>query len=245
MDLEKFTGHSNEYLKYRHAYPDEFITYLYEEVGVSESSSIADIGSGTGKLSKQLLLQGSKVYCVEPNQHMRETAEKELGNFLDFISISGTAEDTTLPDSSVDFITVGTAFHWFDEERFKKECQRILKPKGKVILVWNGRPVNRTTVWKDHESLEMFVINFDGTSGGKEEHPELFSSFFRDSNFDYRVFKEKVTYHKDHFIGRVATTFHHLTDDKYIDELGKLFDDHSENGFLSITLLARCIIGEV
>lgn len=236
MDIEKYTFNAEKYFKYRTEYSKEFIDYLYENVGLSKSSIIADIGSGTGKLSKQLLLNGSYVYCVEPNHDMRRVAQNDLSKFSNFISIDGTAENTTLLNSSVDFITVGTAFHWFDMEQFKKECQRILKPNGKVILVWISRPVNRN---------ENFEINYNGFSGGKEEKPELISPFFKNKKYEYKAFEGKVTYDKDTFIGRALSTFDKLTDAKHVEELSNLFDIHKVNETVTITLYSRSFVGEV
>jgi ubiquinone/menaquinone biosynthesis C-methylase UbiE len=236
LDIEKYTLNAEKYLEYRTEYPKEFIDYLYENVGLSKNSIIADIGSGTGKLSKQLLLNGSYVYCVEPNHDMRRVAEKDLSKFSNFKSISGTAENTTLQNSSVDFITVGTAFHWFDMEQFKKECQRILGPNGKVILVWISRPVNRN---------EKFEINYNGYSGGKEEKPELISPFFQNKNFEYKIFQEKAAYDKAAFMGRALSTFDKLKDSKYIEELSNLFDNHMVNETITITLYTRSFVGEI
>jgi ubiquinone/menaquinone biosynthesis C-methylase UbiE len=167
---------------------------------------------------------------------MRKLAEKDLSKFSNFVSVNGTAEDTTLQNSSIDFITVGTAFHWFDMEQFKKECQRILRPNGKVILVWISRPVNRNI---------YFEINFSGLSGGKEETPELISPFFKNSKFEYKIFQETSSYTKDTFIGRALSTFDKLTDAKYIDELSNLFDSHKVNETITITLYTRSMVGEV
>jgi tRNA A58 N-methylase Trm61 len=89
-------GNAKEYVKSKNDYyPHEFIRYLYEQVGITKGSSIADIGSGTGKLSNQLLLQGNKVYWVEPYHAMRKTAEKNLLEFQNYVSINGTAEHTS------------------------------------------------------------------------------------------------------------------------------------------------------
>ncbi|QSX06681.1 class I SAM-dependent methyltransferase [Sedimentibacter sp. zth1] len=236
MDIGKYTLNAKKYIKYRTEYPKELIDYLYKSVGLSKKSIIADIGSGTGKLSKHLLLSGSYVCCVEPNDDMRRVAEIDLSKFSNFMSINGTAENTTLQDSSVDFITVGTAFHWFDMEKFRKECCRILKPNGKVILVWISRPVNRK---------ESFEINYNGLSGGKEEEPELISSFFKNKKYEYKIFEEKSVYDKDTFIGRALSTFDKLADAKYVDELSTLFDNHKVNETVTINLYTRCIIGEV
>ena len=146
------------------------------------------------------------------------------------------AENTTIKNASIDFITVGTAFHWFDMEQFKKECQRILRPNGKVVLVWISRPVNRN---------ENFEINYYGSSGGKEENPELISPFFRNKNFEYKSFKEKAVYDKASFIGRALSTYDKFTDKKYIKELSDLFDNNKINESVTVTLYTRCYTGEV
>src|SRR5690606_27320031 len=86
---------------------------------------------------RQLLEMGVKVFAVEPNADMRRIAERELGKMEDFVSVPATAEDTTLSEKSVDFVFAASAFHWFDPLSFRAECQRILKPGGRVFLIWN------------------------------------------------------------------------------------------------------------
>lgn len=236
MNIDKYAFNGEKYLKYRTEYPKKLVEYLYEEIGLSKSSVIADVGSGTGKLSKQLLLKGSYVYCIEPNDDMRRVAKIDLSKYDNCAFIKGTAEMTNLQDLSVDFITVGTAFHWFDMEAFKKECSRILKPNGKVILVWISRPVNRK---------KNFEINYNGLSGGKEEKPELLAHFFKNNKFEYKVFEEKVNYDKSMFIGRALSTYDKLIDEKYVNELSELFDKYKMNETITLTLYTRCILGEI
>ena len=142
MNETKFDGMGKIYDKFRPTYPQTFIKYLRSDVGVCKKSTVADIGSGTGILTRQLLEICKNVIAVEPNSDMRVVAEKNLNNFVNFTSVNGTAENTTLGSKSVDFITVAQAFHWFDRMKFKAECNRILIPKGKVILVWNRRDDN-------------------------------------------------------------------------------------------------------
>lgn len=82
---------------------------------------------------------GYKVYAVEPNDDMRKKAEEKLSDNKSFISVNGSSSDTTLHDGSVDNITAAQAFHWFDPISFAAECKRILKPGGRVIIVYNSR----------------------------------------------------------------------------------------------------------
>lgn len=108
---ERFTSRVDSYLKYRPSYPKEAIDHLYDVVGLRANSNIADIGSGTGIISKLLLERGSDVIGVEPNQGMREAAEQMLISSPKFQSIAGSAESTGLPDQSVEFIVCAQAFH--------------------------------------------------------------------------------------------------------------------------------------
>ena len=95
---------------------------------------MADIGSECGIFSHQLLESGLHVIGVEPNDDMRKMAEQSLKLYSRFQSIKATAENTTLKENSVDLVTVAQAFHWFDKEAFKIECQRILKQKQMLHL---------------------------------------------------------------------------------------------------------------
>ena len=139
MNEERFSSRAETYAQYRPTYADGFMEYLYTEVGLNAGSVIADIGSGTGILADLLLRRGGTVYGVEPNDDMRRIAEDDLARHGSFVSVNATAEMTSLPEASVDFITVAQAFHWFDRQKFRAECRRLLRPGGKVILVWNRK----------------------------------------------------------------------------------------------------------
>ena len=136
---KKFDGRAKDYTASRPGYAGGLIDCLFEKYGITEASVIADIGSGTGKFAKHLLKRGCEVYCVEPNEDMRHTAERELIQFEKFRSVQGNAENTTLGSGGVDYITTAQAFHWFDVDKFKKECSRIIRNNGKVFLLWNVR----------------------------------------------------------------------------------------------------------
>ena len=125
-NTNKFNQKANAYTIGRPTYSNAFIDMLYSKQGFNSQSIIADIGSGTGILSKQLLDKGSIVYAVEPNNDMRINAENQLKSFKNFYSVSGTAEHTTLENNSVDFITVAQAFHWFDTKLLRKTEEYFL-----------------------------------------------------------------------------------------------------------------------
>jgi SAM-dependent methyltransferase len=152
---KRFSNRVENYVKYRPAYPPEIIGLLKAECGFTPASVIADMGSGTGILSEMFLHQGNRVFGVEPNREMRVAGEKLLAEYSKFSSIDATAEATTLVNSSIDFITAGQAFHWFDRESCRAEFARILKPEGWVALVWNGFRVETSPLNNAYQELVL------------------------------------------------------------------------------------------
>src|ERR1051325_4981975 len=95
------------YVRYRPSYSKEILHFLISSCGLSPASVVADIGSGTGFLAKLFLEYECNVFGVEPNPEMREAGERLLASYPKFRSVSGSAEATTLADSSVDFVAAG------------------------------------------------------------------------------------------------------------------------------------------
>src|SRR4029079_16259118 len=94
--VERFSSRVGNYITFRPGYPAEIVDFLKHECGLTRRSIIADIGSGTGKLTEILVNNGNVVFAVEPNPGMRAAAEEFLGNYQNFRSVEGTAEETTL-----------------------------------------------------------------------------------------------------------------------------------------------------
>src|SRR6185503_14622996 len=151
--VDRFSSRVENYAKFRPGYPAGLLDVLKADCGLTAESIIADIGSGTGLLSEVFLKNGNVVLGIEPNELMRAKAEALLKSFANFRSVAATAENSTLPDGSVDFITAGQAFHWFDQAVAKREFKRILKPDGWVVLVWNARRLDETAFLRDYEGL--------------------------------------------------------------------------------------------
>ncbi len=125
---------------YRPRYPEGVLRKLGSEIDFDARAVVADVGSGTGILSKLFLDNGNRVYCVEPNKEMRRVAEEDLSAYRPrFVSVDATAEATGLDDGSVDLVTVGQALHWFDFANARKEFQRILKRTGHLLVIYNWR----------------------------------------------------------------------------------------------------------
>lgn len=120
------------YERGRPSYPPEAIDWLLP----NGARDVLDLGAGTGKLTVRLVERGLDVIAVDPIPDMLEVLRNSLP---DTPALLGTAEEIPLPDDSVDSVVVAQAWHWFDPERAIKEVARILRPGGRVGLVWNVR----------------------------------------------------------------------------------------------------------
>jgi SAM-dependent methyltransferase len=149
---ERFSDRVADYVRYRPGYPPELLECLRRNCVLRPQWVVADVGSGTGLLAKVFLENGNRVFGVEPNAAMRAAGDEFLRGFDQFTSQEGRAEATGLPVHSVNLITAGQAFHWFDRQRTRTEFERILKPGGWVVLVWNER-LTSTPFLADYEQL--------------------------------------------------------------------------------------------
>lgn len=172
----RFSSRAENYLKYRPRYPGEIINFLKKENVLNKKSIVADIGSGTGFSSELFLRNGNTVHGVEPNKEMREAGEKYLSGYKNFISINGSAENTTLKSDSIDVITAGQAFHWFNFSKARDEFRRIAKPGGYLILIWNVRRFTDAGFGTDYERM---LIEF-GTDYKEVEHKTITKSDYDD-----------------------------------------------------------------
>ena len=201
---ERFTSRVETYAKFRPGYPPDVIELLRSECGLTPDTIVADIGSGTGILSELLLKNGNEVLGVEPNNAMRETAEHLLRNYPGFKSVRGSAEATTLPDQSVELITAGQAFHWFDGAAARREFARILKPQGYVALIWNDRRLDSTPFLRGYEAL----LRKYGTDYAKvqEFNPRnQIADFFAPQTFQLKEFPNRQAFDFEGFKGRVMS----------------------------------------
>jgi SAM-dependent methyltransferase len=124
------------YERGRPGYPPEAVAELVRMLAIGRGAAVLDLAAGSGKLTRQLLPAGAGLAAVEPSPAMRERLAAAAPGVR---VLEGTAEAIPLPDGSLDAVTVGQAFHWFDGPRAVAELQRVLRPGGRVGLVWNVR----------------------------------------------------------------------------------------------------------
>lgn len=226
----KFTGKGAVYAAARPRYAEGLFAYLADEAGLASGALVADVGSGTGIFSEQLLDAGFRVIGVEPNSDMREQAERALGGRQGHRSVCGTADATGLPDASVDCVTAAQAFHWFDVDAFKRECRRILKPGGIVAIVYNMRDTESPYMQAFAELTRRFHPAFKGFSNGLDE-AEL-PAFFN-GRCEVRWWENPQLLTREAFITRALSSSRTPREGdasypQYLEELDALFDRFAE-----------------
>ncbi len=236
--VERFSNRVDNYVKYRPDYPREIIALLAENCGLTSESVIADVGCGTGISSRMFLENGNIVRGVEPNAAMRAAAEKYLAQYPNFQIVDGTSDQTTLPASSVDLVVAAQAFHWFDSQKTRTEFLRILKPGGRIVLIWNERQLDTTPFLIDYEAFLLKYAD-DYTSVRHENiDGEKLGAFFR-SDYGCATFQNVQVFDFDGLKGRMlsASYMPNIADPSYtamIDELLDVFAKHAENGKIKV-----------
>lgn len=122
------------YERGRPMYPFAAVRRLVREVRIKPESAVLDLGAGTGKLTRLLAQLGADVAAVEPVDAMRQRLVETIPGVK---ALAGTAEAIPLDDESMDAVTVGQAFHWFDGDAALAEIHRVLRPGQRLGLIWN------------------------------------------------------------------------------------------------------------
>lgn len=149
----------------RPGYPAEAVAWLTEGV----DGPVLDLGAGTGKLTAALVASGHAVTAVDPSPEMlRVLAERVPG----VEALLGTAESLPLPDASVDLVTVAQAWHWVDRDVAIPEVARVLRPGGRLGLLWNDRDEGVEWVRELGE-----LMGAGEASSGEDEEPALAPPF--------------------------------------------------------------------
>jgi len=247
---QRFTGRVESYVRYRPSYPHVVLDLLKTECSLTSASIVADVGSGTGILSTLFLQNGNRVFGVEPNPEMRAAAEELLRDQPRFASVAGTAEDTTLPDDSVDFVVAGQAFHWFDVERARAEFGRILKPGGWVALIWNLRRKDATPFLAAYEEL----LGLHRTDRGEVEiwrqDADMAEALFDPGSFQRATFDNEQVLDLDGLKGRLLSVSYvpargEPGSEAMLREAERIFDEHQKDGTVTIEYDTRVYYGRL
>lgn len=240
---QRFSTRVDNYVRYRPTYPPEVIELIRKECGLTSEAVVADVASGTGIFTRLLLENGDRVYGVEPNPDMRRAGEQFLAAYPKFTSIDGTAEATTLPDRSIDFVTAVQAAHWFKLAEARREFIRILKPGGWTFLIWNERDVVSNALLREYEQM-LLTYSIDYKEVRHERTSAVIDTFFAPSPFHSRTFN--ISQHLDYegLRGRTFSASYtpppgHPNHQPMLRELQRLFDAHQAGGKVSLDYATR------
>jgi len=246
----RFSSRVDNYIRYRPGYPPEVLETVKRECGLSSACIIADVGSGTGLLSRIFLENGNRVFGVEPNPEMREAGERVLRNYPQFTSIAGTAEATTLPACSIDLVTAAQAAHWFDSGKARQEFVRILKPGGWAVLIWNERKTDSTPFLTAYENL-LLTYGTDYSEVRHERTTSEIDAFFAPpARFRSKVFENRQDFDYEALEGRLLSSSYtpQACDARYapmVKELRQLFDQHQKDGLVGFEYNTRMYYGQL
>src|SRR5713101_7875000 len=245
----RFSDRVEDYVRYRPGYPPEVRELLRVECGLRPAHAVADIASGTGAFTRLLLENGNRVFAVEPNAGMRDAGSRLLHSFTQLASVAGTAEDTTLPSCSVDFVTAAQAAHWFDRRRARAEFVRILKPGGWCVLIWNERRTEATPFLREYERL-LLTYGTDYKEVRHERTTANIDIFFTPSRFKSRVFEMRQEFDYAGLQGRLLSSSYtpqegHAKYAPMVQELRRIFDVYQVHGRVGLEYDTRVYYGQL
>lgn len=220
---------------------------------------VADVGSGTGRIAIDLLENKNVVYAIDPDANMRNICENKCGQYKNFISINGTDLDMNIPNHSVDYVLVSQSYHRFNSFLFKKECERVLKDKNNVIIIWYRVDFNNpiyaemlTSIKNNYSDYET-RYETDELSGAKIEEKAnnvaAINFFNGNSNMDSILSKASldleefltfglslVIFPITHKLNNVSEVLKQKSFKKtnYIDDLKLIFNKYAKNNMIEL-----------
>lgn len=248
---ERFSGKVDSYVRYRPSYPPAVLELLRTEAGLSPESVIADVGSGTGKLSILFLENGNTVYGVEPNDQMRAAGERLLADFPNFVSVAATAEATGLTEESIDFVVAGQAFHWFEPATARREFDRILRSGCHVVLIWNDWSRSSSLVNQAYLAmLEKFSLEFAQTQHSHASGEDAVSRFFAPGRPSQHHFDNHQDYTFEGIRGRLLSASYapppeHPNFAPMIERLKSIFEAYQVDGRLRFEYDTMVFLGRL
>lgn len=250
IPTQRFSGHVEDYIKYRPSYPHELIDLFCKRLYLRREQSVVDVGSGTGILSRPFLDRGHTVIGVEPNVEMANAAKVLLAGYSKFHSVRATAEATGLKERTADIIVAGQAFHWFDVGATRNEFSRIVKPGGTVVLIWNIRLLNRTPFMRAYEAfLHCWGTDYEEVSV-HYANPDSLEKFFGPAGYECNSSANHQTFDLRGLQGRLLSCsyipgFSHPDFEPMMGALSELFETHQQDASIRFEYETRLFFGPV
>ncbi|GAC1430960.1 MAG: class I SAM-dependent methyltransferase [Terriglobales bacterium] len=247
--VQRFSSRVENYVRYRPGYPKQVLGLLQSECGLAKDSIVAEIAFGTGIFTRLLLENGHRVVGVEPNRDMRAAGEEFLSHYSGFTSVEGTAEATTLADSSVNLVIAAQAGHWFDPVEARPEFMRILKPGGYTVLLWNDRRADSTEFQCEYEQL-LRTYGTDYEEVRQRGMTLAILGIFANSPLKTREFEYKQTFDYAGLEGRLLSSSYapqegHPSYVPMLRELRRIFEKYQAAGQVSFEYDTRVHYGQL
>ena len=246
----RFSDRVQDYVRWRPGYPPEVLEALRTDLGLEPAHVVADVGSGTGLLSRLFVENGNVVYGVEPNREMAAVAEADLGGTGRFHSVDGRAEATSLGNGSVDLVTAGQAFHWFKVPESRAEFRRILRPGGGVALVWNLRRLDSTPFLRDYEAfLDRWSNDYEEVSA-QYAREESLRGLFGETGWTERRFDSAQHFDFEGLRGRLLSSSYTPKEgdprrEAMLAALPAVFEPHARDGRVAFEYDTRVFLGRL
>jgi SAM-dependent methyltransferase len=246
---QRFSNRVEDYARFRPAYPPEVLDTMRRECGLGSESVIADVGCGTGILSRLLCDAGHRVYGVEPNASMLEAARRSLRDCEGFVPVLGKAEATTLKAGLANIVTAAQAFHWFEPRATRREFARILKPGGWVVLLWNERRMDATPFMTAYEQLLVrFSVDYHKVKPlwNKNSLPEFFGA----GGYKKAAFENSQVFNREGLTGRILSASYmphrgHPDFPPMLGAIDNLFDEYQKGGSVKLEQETRMFWGQL
>ena len=239
---EKFTGRAKSYSRNRPSYPDKILTDMCRITGMDKTWIVADMGSGTGKLAILFAENGNPVKCIEPNPDMRSELKRVFSGRGKVEIFDGTAEQSTLMNSSVDIVVCGQSFHWFRPDEVAIEFRRILR-KGWVALIWNDR-VDDDPFTSSYENIVRRYSPDYHRTGSLSMDEKTIKDFFQDG-YELLTYPNSQKIDLEGMIGRYQSASYAISKSNpefknLLNEFRDLFNRYQEDG--SVFMLYRTLM---
>ncbi len=227
----RFSDRAADYANYRPSYPAPAIDSILEGLDNPSGLIAADIGAGTGISSRLLAERGVRVLAIEPNTQMIQAAlPHPLVEFH-----NGTAENTNLPNASVDLVVCFQSFHWFDTQPTLLEFRRILKPTGRLAVVWNDRDRSDEFTQSYTRLVQIASNNHPAESRLVSVDPLLASPLFPNARCHTFAYRQELD--KDSLISRAMSVSYippsGLAQQQLVSDLKELYNRScDENGLV-------------
>ena len=231
-----FGNAATDYERYRATYPSELFDRLKAAGVETENRRVLDLGTGTGFLARELRQRGSSVIGVDLDRELLAVARRASREGADRTAyIRAKAEQIPIRENSVDLVTAGQCWHWFDRDQVCSEVQRVITSGGTVVIThFDWQPRNRNVV----DTTEQLILDWNPDwpgAGGTGFYPDwtrnLSEAQFQ--NIETFSFETTVEYSHEAWRGRIrasAGVGGSLSEEE-IREFDEQLDDHLQSSF--------------